>query len=280
MERAIPISQSRILVCGVARNCENSLAKSIQALSNATRFFHEVRFHIVESDSADRTPQILDDLGKLYPLTFQSEGKLCRVIPSRTSRIAHCRNQLVELAKTPEFESFEYVLMADLDGVNNDVHPSVLANCWNIRTPWDVLTANQPEGYYDVWALRCEGWLSEDCWVAARELEPVFGKKIAIEMAVRSRQIRIPASTALIEVDSAFGGLGLYRRAAFISGHYTGSTPEGTDICEHVPFHADLRNAGFRIFINPALVNSSPSEHLAMAPSTGGKLLQKLWRKR
>lgn len=221
---------------------------------------------------------MLGNLSERYPLTFQTEGTLRTTVPNRTDRIAHCRNRLVDLAKSREFETFDYVLMADLDGLNDNLSHAVLAGCWEVKVPWDVLTANQPEGYYDVWALRCEGWLNEDCWAAARRLEPDLGKKRAVEMAVRSRQITIPADASPIEVDSAFGGLGLYRRAAFISGRFRGSAADGTEICEHVPFHADLRDAGFRIFINPALVNSAPLEHITSAPAALERMLQKFRR--
>lgn len=268
--------QSRILACGVARNCEKSLAATIEALYCATKSSAEVIFHIVESDSSDRTLPVLKELSEQYPLTFQSEGSLRSAMRSRTERIAHCRNKLVDFAKANELERFTYVLMADLDGVNDSISRSDLASCWEVEVPWDVLTANQLEGYYDVWALRCEGWLVEDCWAAARRLEAAFGKKRAVDMAVRSRQICIPASTTPIEVESAFGGLGLYRRTAFVSGRFRGLTADGEQICEHVPFNGELRTAGFKIFINPALLNTSPPEHIKSSLSLSRVILEKL----
>lgn len=43
----------------------------------------------------------------------------------------------------------------------------------------------------------------------------------------------------LLPVESCFGGLGLYRMAAFLSAEYGGGD------CEHVVFHQRLRRSGF-----------------------------------
>lgn len=277
-EPNVPISQAHVLVCGVARNCAHSAPGSIAALHQAARQVGTVRYHIVESDSDDNTAGILTELSTLYPLTFQSEGNLRSTMPSRTDRIAHCRNQLVDLVKTKEFDDIDFVVMADLDGLNETVSAKGLASCWGVKAPWGALTANQPEKYYDIWALRHDDWVPDDCWARFRRLKPEFGKKIAREMAIDSRQISIPSRAQVIEVDSAFGGLALYRKAAFIAGKYRGSNPDGSEVCEHVPFHAGLREAGFRVFINPALVNSAPMEHISGAPSLLQQLFQKLGR--
>jgi hypothetical protein len=58
-------------------------------------------------------------------------------------------------------------------------------------------------------------------------------------------------------VDSAFGGLGIYRREAFLAGRYAGTDDlaGGIDVADHTPYHRQLRQKGYRIFINPALIN-------------------------
>jgi hypothetical protein len=63
-----------------------------------------------------------------------------------------------------------------------------------------------------------------------------------------------------IEVESAFGGLAIYRREALLEGRYNG-VRDGEGICEHVPLHAELRAKGRRIFINPALINANRTDH-------------------
>jgi hypothetical protein len=53
----------------------------------------------------------------------------------------------------------------------------------------------------------------------------------------------------LVPVTSCFGGLGVYRMAAYLSARY-----DGWDT-EHVPLHSQMRAAGFtRCFLNPSQI--------------------------
>jgi hypothetical protein len=76
-----------------------------------------------------------------------------------------------------------------------------------------------------------------------------------------SKMIKIPENCDWINVDSAFGGLAIYRKEAIVHGQYVGINSLGGQICEHVPFHDDLISKGFRIFINPKLINATYTEH-------------------
>ena len=79
----------------------------------------------------------------------------------------------------------------------------------------------------------------------------------------------------------AFGGLAIYKRDALLVGHYIGLDQSGNEACEHVSFHNDLRESGYRIYINCALVNSA--HHIDPPPPlpkgrtmVGIKFLQKI----
>jgi len=73
--------------------------------------------------------------------------------------------------------------------------------------------------------------------------------------AVISKQIDITTDMDWIEVDSAFGGMAIYHRRALDKGQYIGIRKDGTEICEHVTLHRQIKEQGFKIFINPALMN-------------------------
>jgi hypothetical protein len=90
----------------------------------------------------------------------------------------------------------------------------------------------------------------------------VFGHPRALAIAIHSRMVSLSPKAQWIEVDSAFGGLAIYRREALLAGRYRGMTDAGP-ICEHVPLHAELRAQGYRIFINPALINARRTDHSA-----------------
>ena len=76
------------------------------------------------------------------------------------------------------------------------------------------------------------------------------------DRAVTAKQAVLDPRAGLIEVDSAFGGLAIYRREAFLAGRYAGTDKHGGfDVADHIPFHEDLRAQGYKIFINCSLVN-------------------------
>jgi len=107
-----------------------------------------------------------------------------------------------------------------------------------------------------------------DCWEQKRILESVLGDRNAENIAVKSKQGAIDPRAALIEVDSAFGGLGIYMREAFLAGRYEGTDidADGIDVADHIPFHKDLRKKGYRIFINPALINCNKTPQVIEEP--------------
>jgi hypothetical protein len=73
--------------------------------------------------------------------------------------------------------------------------------------------------------------------------------------------ITIPESADWIPVDSAFGGLGIYRRSILSGARYSGADEDGDGTCEHVPLNNQLRARGARIFINPRLINTTYTDN-------------------
>ena len=257
-----PINTAALVIVGCVRNGAKTLRRAVETLAHATAGFAQVEFLVIESDSTDAT---LEELQRLHEQVdcfgFISIGAQAERYPLRTERIAACRNRyLDELHSNPRYASADYVMVADLDGVNNDLQPQAVASCWKSSLPWDVCTANQRDAYYDIWALRHADWCPVDCHTQYSRLQPVFGHPRALSMAIHSRMARLSPRAEWIEVDSAFGGLAIYRREALLAGRYSG-VQNGQSICEHVPLHAELRAAGCRIFINPALINAHRTDH-------------------
>lgn len=259
-----PIDAAALVIVGCVRNGTKTVRRAVETLARATTGFATVRFLIVESDSTDETLAELQRLrDERTGFQFTSLGALAEQIPARTERIAACRNRyLDELRLDPQYANVDYVMVADLDGVNNDLRAEALATCWASTQPWDVVAANQGDAYYDIWALRHRDWCPVDCHDQYSRLRVLFDKPRALNIAIHSRMVRLSPRAEWIEVDSAFGGLAIYRRDALLAGRYSGVT-EGHAVCEHVPFHAELRAKGYRIFINPALINARRTDHSA-----------------
>jgi hypothetical protein len=252
-----------VLAVGLARNCGGAIGAAVARVSAALAGFEHVQWLVIESDSSDDTVARLEALRREHPgFDFESLGELRRTKPLRTDRIAHCRNRYLErLAEDPRYRDVQLLVVADLDGVNDLLTPEGLLSCWDFEG-WDVCTANQRAPYYDLWALRHPDWMQGDCWRQYEFLKAHgLPRERALQAAVHSRHLRIPEDAAPIEVESAFGGLGVYRRAAIGDSRYIGLAPDGGELCEHLTFHAALRAKGRRIFINPRMINVGWVEH-------------------
>jgi hypothetical protein len=241
--------------------------------------FASVSFLLVESDSSDQSLRILGQLERDVPnFSFVSMGNLTPRHPMRCDRIAQCRNVYVEMVRNdPRYRHVDYVLSADLDGINDRLTGEAILSSWDTDIDWGGITANQSLGYYDIWALRHKSWSPVDCWAAYNDLVKTAGPRQALEACVASKQIRIPPDAGLIEVDSACGGFCIYQREAFLCGRYVGVDEDGKEVNEHVAFHAALRAKGYRIYINPAMINADFNEHTYHKTRIGRIRKQAMW---
>ncbi len=253
------------LIVGLARNCEKNIKDDVCKIQSALRSFQNIQWLVIESDSNDGTLQKLEELEvQVENFRFISLGKLREKFPLRTERIAVCRNRYLDELKTaPSYGSVDYVVVADLDGLNSLIDEQAFLSCWS-RDGWDVCAANQRGPYYDVWALRHKIWSPNDCWAQYRFMvKNNISKNKALFSAVYWRMIKIPENSDWIEVESAFGGLAIYRREVLEGARYVGLSDCGDEVAEHVALNGTIRSKNHRIFINPRLINAGYTEHTA-----------------
>ena len=79
---------------------------------------------------------------------------------------------------------------------------------------------------------------------------------------VHNKQYLIPSTLPLLPVSSAFGGLGLYRTESLRGLRYDAFDKNRNLTCEHVSLHYQMLKRGAKLFIDPALLNDAPPEHL------------------
>lgn len=256
------MSKQSIAIVGIVKDIEKSIEKDISRLSEAFSGFEEITWFLVESSSSDKSEEVLSTLSARIP-KFNFVNIPIQQLASRTENMAAARNKYLEyLRENSRFKSFEYVVIADFNNLNNKLSRQAVETCFK-RDDWDVVTANQNGRYYDIWALRHPLWSPNDCW----EQHSFYRRytkfpELAITYTFRSRMIKIPRKSDWIEVDSAFGGLAIYKSDLFNSNaKYVGVTKDNKRICEHVPFHETLKNEGARIVINPGLINTRSTDH-------------------
>ena len=272
----IVYSVMKILVVGTISNASEKFQRDFEAIKTALASFDEINFFFVESDSSDSTISILNE-NKSRDIHFDyvSLGTLRNNIPERIERIRFCRNRYVdEIRESFSKNPWEYVIVADLDGMNGAISETTILNTLNSTINWDGCFANQQFGYYDLFALRAPGWLEENCFSHLNRLKiskpfkPKFNSKLMNFLeafhhfdklrveAIYCKMCRIKRSDSWIPVNSAFGGFGIYRAELFLLYNYNFLHLENDVYSEHIDFHAKCVEGGARLYINPSLINS------------------------
>lgn len=257
------MSSSRVLVTGLARDCANHLAQEIFRIEeHVLKIFNSVEFFIVESDSIDNTGEVLRQISsKKRNVKFLTLGVLADKIPERIVRLRFCRNQYVDFVRqTVGNDRPDFVIVVDFDIKNRALNLSPLAELISEHW-WDGLFANQKGPYYDIYALRKEGWVEDDCFKRYRELARQIPLKKAKKKAIWSQMRRIPRDKEIIKVKSAFGGLGVYRSRVFENFDYEPQIGTKTGESEHVSLHKKIVNSGGELYIVPSMTNFSYSPH-------------------
>tara|TARA_A100001015_G_C14992858_1_gene714819 strand:- start:531 stop:1451 length:921 start_codon:yes stop_codon:yes gene_type:complete len=258
-----PKNQTSIVIVGLVRDCEKTIATQIKIIDSAFIGFKEKDWIIVESDSEDNTLKVLDKLKNEFSINIISKGKLREILPKRTERLASCRNEYIQLLNNnSNYQNKDYVIVVDLDNANKLLKQEAIDYCWESDIKWDACFANQSAPYYDIWALRHKLWSPNDFSKSIKFLQKYnISESHYKKHLIYSKMIRIEPNEEPIEVDSAFGGLGIYKKKLFDQCKYSGLDEENSEICEHISIHESMKNNNARFYIMPKLINDGWNEH-------------------
>ena len=276
----------KIIVCGCTKNSANYIENEINSILNLKHLFFSLNIVIYENDSTDNTVNILKSLERDKKITLISESGIQSRLKYRTMIIAHGRNKLIEFVDSKN--AYDYMIMVDLDNVMTNFDQQGLIDAFGYDlNSWDVLTGNCKGKYYDIWALRLNkaNWsnshkkiwnrcIDYDCWdMVHHRLQHGIDERL---LHIKPFQKHIPRELPLLQVDSAFGGIGIYKVSKIKDCRYYGFTrrcscrqyipiygPCRLETCEHVSFHeAMLKKNKAKIFICPQLIIKDQSEHI------------------
>ena len=152
--------------------------------------------------------------------------------------MAEYRNKCLERLKN-EFSDFDYYIVIDMDLTGGFSYDGV-ANTIGSEMIWSAVAANGKNArrsnhvYWDTFAHRDVG---HGMGTHGGRMRNYHGK-----YADSGR------GDPWVMVNSAFGGMGIYKVDDIINSKYTG------EASEHVPFHLDIIDKGGKIFMNPNLV--------------------------
>lgn len=262
----------RAVFVGLARDCATALPAVLENLAHRAAVFAQSAFLFVENDSRDATRAILDDwcAGREHATVLSPESPDI-FSRQRTIRLASLRNQLVAAVRS-RFADFDLLVILDCDNIN----ATPMTDMAGFTRAVDFLFADRSRAavfantsslYFDMWALRHPERCPDDIWEAVMDhvLSHRVSDRQAFDAAFAPRLFELPSDAPPMEVELAFGGLGIYRLARVLANaaRYEGYKAKtvagepcdiGWERCEHVTFHAGLRAQGGRLFVLPWLV--------------------------
>ncbi len=236
------MKQYNVIFAGCCRSVEPYIKNILEHIENCGKKFNDFSVIIYENDSSDKTRQILNE-NKRDNYYYIFEDNILE--PKRTKRIERARNIILnKVREINKDKYYQYLILLDMDEANDKgTFVKTIDNCF-LTDDWDVMTANQVDKYYDLWALRNKD-LYYDCW-----MEVDNNKKICDDYNIKYD------SNQLIEVDSAFGGTAIYKLSSIPNTcNYNGEYKNGKEKCEHVDFNKCIKNHGGKIYINTNFLN-------------------------
>lgn len=243
----------RIAFLGTARSCAAALPASIEKLRELGSLFAHHSIHVYENDSADDTGALLDHYARDGLLQAIREQGVATRMPLRTERLAYGRNKLLDHVLGQDGPGPDYLCWADLDGlVGARFSVDGFLSCFRFEEAWDAVFPLSWPLYYDLWALREPTICPTDyVWSGQHTLNAALFAGREIHAA--TQQLAPGRVAGWVPVQSAFGGFGLYKAGIVGHGRYTG-LQDGREVCEHVPYHAQLLAAGARLYLNPQCI--------------------------
>jgi len=216
----------KILICGVGKNVARGFENVKRCAEKLGSFFDDYHVLIYENNSTDSTVQLYENWALANPKVSFTHETLCDEALSRevlmkgdyrTQLIARARNILLEQARQPQFADYAWILMADLDEFDPWDIPSIIKTIHHPERPFDAVFSN---GNYDTYPFRHP----------TSELGPEFLTHRFWQLNV-SNWIKYHLSQLLkngrwLRVESAFGGIALYRKEAILSSSYQGRLDE------------------------------------------------------
>lgn len=235
---ADPIIKHKVIITGVGQDIASALPQMVSSIENIGRLFADYKVVIYENDSLDNTLDILlswkeknsrvtiiSEKVSSETLLNVSKTFCCKTgLAFRTEKIARARNIILNYLEMNVSSDYEFIINLDLD-FSIPIPITGILDSFSKEDEWDAIFANgvrETIYYWDVFAYR--------------DLKYPFGPEMLTDMLwnkiysgypdVAHLWIQFSNSEDLIPVHSAFGGMGIYKRAFLSECRYSGHVTE------------------------------------------------------
>ena len=272
----------KAIICSTIKNEEKNLNSFFKILDKIIDTFDDYFIILIESDSTDKTYENAKKLLSNY------KGVVTKIktdhLRLRTERISLCRNTYLQfIKKDKNLSNYNYMIVADADKVNSNITKiSILNSIKTAPQNWVGIFANQKYLYYDLWPLRIDNHIENDCYQDFIKLSETNSTRKAYFSVIFKKFFLIKKfQDRFIKVKSAFGGFGIYKLKEVLDIEYDSSSGIYS---EHVLFNKKIleKDTNKSLYIDKKLINfSGINEHFmkGIIYSTSNFFSKKLLKK-
>ena len=237
----------------ITKNNVSTLPSVLKNIEIYTSLFNDYKTIIVDGWSQDGTDILCNEWCKH---DLEKRKFILQKSPNlqRMDSLVEARNTVIDFF-SEYFNENTLMLLLDSDSPNvPPIDVKGFLTCFD-KEDWIALFVNQPNEYYDLYALR-DSLLDMDYQIKYK------GLKWNGEMQNALQQYKSPKKSydGFWPVKSAFGGAGLYKTHIIknTNARYKSTTIINNQlftVCEHVPFNETLLKDGGKMYINCNWVN-------------------------
>ena len=217
------VIDKRVLICGVCKDIEKHIPLTFVSIDKLGDMFSDYRVVIYENNSTDKTKLLLKDWCKRNArveiisedLTDEDLAAFCCNTTDegpffRVERIAAARNVLLQRVMSEKYAHYPYIICIDLD-LSLPFELDGVREVFESNTDWDAVFAN---------GVDTEGKLYD--WYAFRNQDYPVGPEILGDAWWKyDKRLTLGEKSPWYRVYSAFGGLGIYKRASILGCKYS-----------------------------------------------------------
>jgi putative flippase GtrA len=267
-----------VIIYGTIRDIEEHFIKSFTNIDLLCKFFNKIYIIIFENDSSDNTRNLLSDWAEFNIENVTKhiilENNLTSLIPLRATRLAYCRNKILNhIFENKLDNTYQYAIHCDLDDRFWSLDYDSICNCfqYDLNT-WDAMfPINTNYSYYDFWALRCnQSWFKKNifsCEIENNEKYNEYENHI-LEFSSFLKNNK----NNLINVNSAFNGIGIYKLkslknckydASYFCNNCKGKKLGCNEDNDHIGLHREMIFNNSNLFINTKMVLENNKKYIS-----------------